>query len=95
MVTVEPVMVSTGVSSRDFPQEAMRWGFEGIVRVAYDIDVSGRPTDVRTVVASPPLVFNAASENVARGIRYKPVFRDGATIGCADMQKNVRFQRGS
>lgn len=92
---VPPVLTSTGAGSGDFPQEALRWGFEGIVRVAYDIDTAGHTVGVRTVVASPPLVFNEATERLARGIRYKPVFRDGATVACADMQKGVRFRRGT
>ena len=76
----------------DFPKEALQWSFEGTVRVAYDLDVTGKPVNVRTVTASPPLVFDAATEAAARTLRYKPIFRDGATIGCADLQQAVRYQ---
>lgn len=84
--------VQTGSGGREFPMEALSWRFEGNVRVAYDIDADGKPVDVRTVIASPPLVFDAATESNVRKLRYKPIFRDGAAIGCADLEKNVRYR---
>ena len=46
----------------------------------------------RKAVLSPPLVFSEATEALARGLRYKPIFRDGAAVGCSDLQKGVRYR---
>ena len=88
---VPPILKSAGTTS-DFPEEALKWGFEGTVRVAFDLDTQGRPVDVRTVIASPPLVFDEGTEKIGRGLRYQAIFRDGAAIGCVDQQKGVRFR---
>ena len=89
---VTPMVEGGGAHSSDFPEEAMQWHFEGNVRVAYDIDAAGRTVGVRTVTAVPPLVFDESTEALARRTRYQPIFRDGAAIGCADMQRRLRYR---
>ena len=91
---IEPVLAQGAGNSNDFPREAMEWHFEGTVRVAYDLDPQGRPVDVRTVIASPPLVFDEATEKLAARLRYQPIFRDGSAIACADLEKGVRYRIG-
>ena len=92
VVPVVPILSKSNTGSANFPMEALQWGFEGVVRIAYDIDVEGLPVAPRTVTASPPLIFSAAAEKTARGMRYKPIFRDGASVGCSDMQRSVRYK---
>lgn len=92
LVDVKPLPKQLGVREQDFPHEALRWGFEGIVRVGYDIDTDGKPSGVRTVTAVPPFVFSAGTEKTAAGFRYRPIFREGTEIGCAGQSENVRYR---
>ncbi|TRW17288.1 energy transducer TonB [Glacieibacterium frigidum] len=91
-VPVPPTLTRATVGAADFPNEAMRWGFEGKVRVGYDIDSKGLPQGVRTVVAHPPLVFSEAAARSARDFRYKPAFRDGASVVCGGIQQGISFK---
>ncbi len=91
-VAVTPVTTRNSFSENDFPREALRWGFEGSVRVAFDIDAEGKPTGVRTVLASPPLVFDDSAEHVYRASRYQPIFGGGRSIGCSGQQKGINFE---
>jgi outer membrane biosynthesis protein TonB len=56
--------VATG--SSQFPDEALRWKFEGYVQEAFDIADDGRVTNVRTVVSYPPFVFGPSTERAVR-----------------------------
>ena len=74
-----------------FPAEAQRWGFEGLSRVAFDIDPDGKPVGVRTVMAVPPVVFEKASNAVIAGSRFRPLYRGGAATGCTNDTKTIQF----
>lgn len=92
LVDVRPQPIAASFSDRDFPEEARRWGSSGLVRFAYDITAEGKTTNIRTIFALPPLVFDKAAESRARQFRYQPVFRPGNTIGCTGSSQNVRFR---
>jgi outer membrane biosynthesis protein TonB len=91
LLDVSPVPVSTRMSERLFPEEAARWGFNGLVREAYDISDSGAVTDVRTVIAYPPFVFEKATEGAVKQFRYLPPTINGHVVGCAGKSLSVRF----
>ncbi|MBV8973192.1 MAG: energy transducer TonB [Sphingomonadaceae bacterium] len=92
LVDVKPVVRQQSVNQTDFPTEALKWGFDGAVRVGYDIDTTGKPVNVRTITAVPPFVFDAGTERAAAGFRYRPIFRDTAGIGCSGYTSNVKYQ---
>lgn len=92
LVDLEPARTGGGtVSSRDFPTDALRWGFDGWAKIGYDVDVQGRPVNVRTVLAYPPFVFGPGSERVVSKFRFEPIYRPGTTVGCVDRQQSIRF----
>lgn len=74
-------------SSNDFPDEALRWGFEGWAVTEYEVAPDGRPTDIRTVAAYPPFVFSPAARSIFERIRYE---RPGSG-GCV-VRQTIRFR---
>jgi TonB family protein len=92
LLDAPPRLRKSGVNTSDFPEEARRWGFEGFVRLAFDIAADGKPDGVRTVMASPPLVFSTGSEQTARGFRFEPVFRADGGQGCTGNVRTLKYQ---
>jgi len=93
LLDVRPVATDIAIGSDDFPAAAQRWGFEGYVRVAFDIDGLGHPQDVRTVVAYPPFIFNKTTEAAFTRSRYLTQAIDGVAVGCAGHTQSVRFKQ--
>jgi tetratricopeptide (TPR) repeat protein len=69
LVDVRPVATNASISDSIFPQEALRWGFDGYVRESFDINAQGNVENVRTVVAYPPFVFGPATEKAVGKFR--------------------------
>lgn len=92
LVDKTPKMLSIGAGSNAFPQEAIRWGFEGWVATEYDISADGRVPAARAVLAYPPFVFSPAGEKVFRSARFEKTFRPDGGLGCGAQVSRVRFQ---
>ena len=86
-----PRLKLTKASSNDYPDEALRWGFEGWVKTEYDILASGHTTNVRAVVAFPPFVFNDAATGIMTKSVFEATFRPGSTLGCGGRNQSVVF----
>jgi outer membrane biosynthesis protein TonB len=82
MFDVRPVATNNDVYSRDFPDEALRWGFDGYVREAFDINADGHVENVRTIIAYPPFVFRSGAEQAVAHFRYLAPVVDGVSAGC-------------
>ena len=91
LVDVAPMPTKAGLGSDAFPREALRWGFEGWVKVSYDIDTSGKPTGIRTVMAYPPFIFGPSTERAVADFRYRPIYREGTAVGCSGYTQPVRY----
>jgi len=91
---VRPVPTDTKTSSDDFPDEALRWGFDGYMREAFDIDADGRVGNVRTIVAYPPFVFRSAAEKAVARFRYLAPVVNGTAAGCDGHAIAVNFRTG-
>ena len=87
-----PVAESLKVASSAFPEEALRWQFEGFAQEAYDIDDNGGVKNVRTVVSYPPFVFDQATERAVTGFRYVPPRVGGKAVGCQAHRQSVSFR---
>ncbi len=91
LLDAKPVLLRDNASSSSFPMEAMRWGFEGWVRIEYDIGADGRTAAQRAIIAYPPFVFRNAALSIAKGLVYTKSFRPDGSAGCGGQQENVRF----
>jgi tetratricopeptide (TPR) repeat protein len=87
-----PRMNQSGASNTDFPQEALKWGFEGWAHQEFDIDAKGRSKNVRTIVAYPPFVFGKAASDVIETSKFDVSFRPGGGLGCGGLNLPVNFQ---
>ena len=94
LVDARPVAASVGVSENDFPKEALHWGFEGWVRLEFDVRADGRLADNRAIIAYPPFVFGPAAVATSRNWRYRQTFRPDGVAGCNGAQQQVRFRIG-
>ena len=88
---VRPVATDRSVSMTDFPNEALRWGFDGFAREAFDIDAEGRVQNARTIVAYPPFVFSTAAEKTVARFRYLAPVVDGGAAGCDSHSLNLNY----
>jgi tetratricopeptide (TPR) repeat protein len=89
---VRPVVTDNAVYYRDFPDEALRWGFDGYVRESFDINADGRVENVRTIIAYPPFVFRAGAEHTVAHFRYLAPVVDGVSAGCDGHSVNFIYK---
>jgi len=74
-----------------FPQEAMRWGFEGWTQTQFDIDADGKVVNERAIISYPPFVFTKAGTDTIAGARYSKTYRPNGGLGCGGTSQRVRF----
>jgi tetratricopeptide (TPR) repeat protein len=86
-----PAKASGNFSSSDFPNDALRWGFEGFTMIEHDILADGRVAQARPVIAYPPFVFGKAAAGRLARFRYDPSFRPDGSIGCGGKSQRIRF----
>ncbi len=91
LMDVRPVVRNNSISDDAFPNQALIWNFEGFVRVGYDIDATGRPTNVRTLLAYPPFIFDKATEKAVSGFSYLPPTINGQAVGCTGHVQGVVY----
>ena len=94
LVDSAPRLLDAGASSRDFPFEAQRWGFEGWTQVQFDIDADGHVLNERAIVSYPPFVFTKAGKSVIGGARYEKSFRPDGGLGCGGQNNRIKFRIG-
>jgi tetratricopeptide (TPR) repeat protein len=92
LIGLEPVMRRTSTSSRDYPMEAVRMGFEGWARMEFDIAADGRTIAPRVIAAYPPFVFNEAAAGFFRDARYQSSYRPSGGLACAAEQSSISFK---
>ncbi|MEG3176119.1 energy transducer TonB [Sphingomonas sp. RB3P16] len=95
LLDVRPVARNADISSSTFPEEALRWHFEGTVREAFDIAADGRVQNVRTVLSYPPFVFGPATERAVGQFRYLPPTLGNQVLGCVGQTVNVSYKMPS
>lgn len=87
-----PRIKASGASSADFPMEALRWGFEGWVKLEFDLKADGSTANVRPVIAYPPFVFESAASGILEHVRYEKTFRPNGALGCGGLNERVAFR---
>ena len=93
LLDAEPKMKSTGASSNDFPDTALRLGFEGWAVTEFDVLASGHTRAPRTIIAYPPFLFGDASTRILNRATFQPTFRPDGVLSCGGYQTAVRYQQ--
>lgn len=83
-------LVATG--SLAYPEAARSEGVEGVVRVRYDVDVTGTVVNARVVVAEPPGTFEQAALDFVLSWRFRPVEEDGKAVVVHDNVSEIAFR---
>lgn len=91
LIGATPSLKRSGADSGDFPMEAMQYGFEGWVKLEFDIQPDGKAASVRPIAAYPPFVFVEAAQGMSRGFRYESSYRPSGGPACSAKQEIVRF----
>lgn len=86
-----PTLRRSNVGSEDYPDEALRMGFEGWVQTEHDIMTDGKTTNIRPIVAYPPLIFVDAAAGMTKSLRYDMSFRPGASLACSANRQTFNF----
>lgn len=92
LVDAGPIMVGGRPTSAAFPNDALRWGFEGWTVTEFDITADGDSRNLRTTVAYPPFVFSAAGRTMFDRIRYQQTYRPDGGLGCGAQSSSVTFR---
>ncbi|MDB5691801.1 MAG: hypothetical protein JWO81_864 [Alphaproteobacteria bacterium] len=91
LLDAPPRMKSSGASNSGFPMEAARWGFEGWVKLEFDLTADGKTRNVRPVIAYPPFVFEDAARKMTEQALYEKTFRPDGGLGCGGLGQRIRF----
>lgn len=84
--------VRTDHYARSFTDEIGRWGFFGAVRESFDITPAGRVTNIRTVLAQPPFVYDDLAKEALSNARFTLPANDGQMLGCTANTTSFTFQ---
>jgi len=86
-----PTLKRLNVSGNDYPTDALRMGFEGWVQTEHDIMTDGKTTNVRPIIAYPPLIFVDAAAGMTKGLQYDVSFRPGSSLACSANRQTFNF----
>lgn len=86
-----PTLKRTNVSSNDYPTEALMMGFEGWVQTEHDIMTDGKTTNIRPIIAYPPLIFVDSATGMTKGLQYDVSFRPGSSLACSANRQTFNF----
>lgn len=86
-----PTLKRSNVSSNDYPTEALSMGFEGWVQTEHDIMTDGKTTNIRPIIAYPPLIFVDAAAGMSKGLQYDVSFRPGSSLACSANRQTFNF----
>ena len=80
------------MSTLQYPRRAVRYGIEGHVEVAFDINEDGEVVDLRVVEAKPQLVFDKAATQYIKKIKFLPPRLDGKGVYVSDISMRMPFR---
>lgn len=83
-------LVATG--SLAYPETARSQGVEGVVRVRYDVDVTGTVVNARVVAAEPPGTFEQAALDFVLSWRFRPALSNGRAVVAHDNVSEIAFR---
>jgi hypothetical protein len=90
LVDAQPAIRRTGVTSDDYPKDAVQWGIGGWTRIEFDVLPDGRTVNRRAIMSYPPFAFSDSTVKAMEGTRYTQTYRPDGAIGCS--AASVRFR---
>ncbi|WP_169542544.1 TonB family protein [Sphingomonas baiyangensis] len=75
-----------------YPEEAINMGFEGWVRLEFDVTAKGRATNQRALMAYPPRMFSASADEMARAMWFSASHRPDTEVACSATQQTISFR---
>jgi len=75
----------------EYPDDALRRGYEGVVVVGFSVDETGHVVDPRIVTAIPPDYFEDAVMDAISEWTYTPATQDGVPVRRDDMSVGFSF----
>ncbi|MDH5434877.1 MAG: energy transducer TonB [Gammaproteobacteria bacterium] len=75
-----------------YPPEASMKGLEGYVTVAFDIDETGRPFNIRVIEAKPKGVFERSARAAVKKWKYTPEQKEGRAVVVEDEVVMLEFR---
>jgi protein TonB len=88
-----PLQLVSG-SGAPYPAQARSDGIEGYVVVRYDVDETGRVTNLSVAESEPPGVFDEAALKAVAAWRYNPPISDGQPRPVRGVSSRVDFKLG-
>lgn len=79
-------------SRGQFPDEALRYGFEGWTTIETDVGADGIALKPRTIVAYPPFVFSEGGEKFIALGEFTKSFRPDGGLGCGAVSQRINFR---
>ena len=88
-----PLQLVSG-SGAPYPAQARSAGTEGYVVVRYDVDETGRVSNLSVAESEPPGVFDEAALKAVAAWRYNPRISDGQPRPVRGVSSRVEFKLG-
>lgn len=76
-----------------FPRLATRAGTEGHVVLSYNLDVNGKPVDIKVVEEQPKRVFTASAVKALKASRFSVIDDQGTSYAVEGLSRRYDFQR--
>ena len=89
-----PALERSNAGGEDYPDEALKMGFEGWVQTEHDISTTGKTTNIRPLIAYPPLIFVDAATSMTKALQYAVSFRPEGATACTANRQTFNFILG-
>ncbi len=92
LLGLKPAVRGVGNLDGAFPMAAQQMGFEGWVKIEFDVATDGRTIAPRIVSAYPAFVFDEAGVGMAKAFRYTSSYRPEDGVACTAESTPVAFR---
>ncbi|WP_294333491.1 energy transducer TonB [uncultured Sphingomonas sp.] len=92
LLGLKPAVRGVGNVDSAFPMAAQQMGFEGWVKIEFDVATDGRTIAPRIVSAYPAFVFDEAGVGMAKSFRYTTSYRPEDGVACTAESTPVMFR---
>lgn len=92
LLGLKPAVRGVGNVDGAFPMAAQQMGFEGWVKIEFDVATDGRTIAPRIVSAYPAFVFDEAGVSMAKMFRYTSSYRPEDGVACTAESTPVMFR---